>query len=43
MPLNVVPANNSLPIFLMPPLLHIHETCLYAEDLAAMERSLGRG
>jgi|CXWL01.1.fsa_nt_gi catechol 2,3-dioxygenase-like lactoylglutathione lyase family enzyme len=22
----------------MPPLLHIHETCLYAEDLAAMVR-----
>lgn len=22
----------------MPPILHIHETCLYAEDLAAMER-----
>ncbi len=22
----------------MPPLLHIHETCLYAADLAAMER-----
>ncbi|MEK6644433.1 MAG: VOC family protein [Planctomycetota bacterium] len=22
----------------MPPLLHIHETCLYADDLAAMER-----
>lgn len=22
----------------MPPLLHIHETCLYAGDLAAMER-----
>jgi catechol 2,3-dioxygenase-like lactoylglutathione lyase family enzyme len=22
----------------MPPLLQIHETCLYAEDLGAMER-----